>query len=350
MYSNAKSPSKSSRSRLKQKILSMALNTGLIRFGRQLWSNSLTVLNYHRIEDPTRKGFDSFKPNVSATPREFDRQMQYLARWFHVISIDDLIQWLEHVTNLPPYAALITFDDGYLDNYSFAYPILRNHGFEAVIYLTTGHIETDAPFFWDLAAYCFFHTERDGVTFPNGTEKQWTTHLERDQILKSWIESLKVLPEAEKQAIVSKLPAKLNVSIPKDYFRNLMMSWDHVREMQLGGIAFGGHTVNHPILTRISLETAAAEISTSKQHIEKETGRPVLSFAYPNGMAGDINSQIENSVRAAGYKAAFTLLNGPSALAEVRANPLAIRRIFISNNHTLPEYAALVSPINRYRN
>jgi len=350
MYSSKIQTAKRGRSRLKQKILSLALNTGLIRIGRRIWAKSLTVLNYHRIDDSTRDGFDSFKPNVSASPSEFDRQMKYLARWFNVIRIGDLVKWLEGRQSLPPFAALITFDDGYLDNYTHALPILRKYNFGAAIYLATGHIGTDKPFFWDLAAYCFFHTQSDRIAFPNGEERSWANPKDRDQILKAWIEALKALPEIEKQIMVTRLSNQLDVSIPQYYFRNLMLSWDQVREMQMSGIDFGGHTINHPILTRISLETAKAEIEGSKIHIEKETGQSVASFAYPNGMANDINPHIENLVKNAGYKTAFTLLNGPSLLREVQDNRFAVRRIFISNNHTFPEYAVLVSPINRYRN
>lgn len=337
------------RSRLKKSILWLAYNTGLFRFGRQLWSKSLTVLNYHRINDITQPDFDSFKPNVSASPTEFDRQMSYIKRWFNVIGINDLVRWLEGDQSLPPYAALITFDDGYLDNYSYAFPILQKYNFQAVIYLASGHIGTNQPFFWDLAAYCFFHTQCDRVSFPNGTEQRWTTPYQREQVLTAWIEALKSIPESEKQLVISHLPDQLKVSIPNGYFRNLMMSWDQVREIGKKGIDFGGHTINHPILTRVSPEIAQAEIKGSKEMIEKELGQPVLSFAYPNGMTKDLNTEIEKITARAGYKAAFSLLNGPSLLGEVKRSPFAIRRIFISHNHTLPEFSTLLSPINRYR-
>src|SRR5919197_5136055 len=100
------------RSSLKRKLLGFAHRTGLIRAGRVLWSKSLTVVNYHRINDPERKDFDSFKPNVSATPAEFERQMDYLSNWFQVVTARDVVQWLDGQRELPPYAALITFDDG----------------------------------------------------------------------------------------------------------------------------------------------------------------------------------------------------------------------------------------------
>jgi peptidoglycan/xylan/chitin deacetylase (PgdA/CDA1 family) len=275
--------------------------------------------------------------------------MDYLSKWFNVISAHDLVQWLSGGKELPPYAALITFDDGYLDNYTFAYPILRAHNFPALIFLTTEHIGTDAPFYWDMVAYCFHHTNRDQLTFPDGKTESWSNEEQRDQVSRNWIESMKLLPEGEKLRYVQDLPAALCVSVPEGFFKKLMMSWRQVREMQAGGIEFGAHTLTHPILTRITLDQVREEIEGSKARIEKELGGPVLSFAYPNGQASDLNREIEQIVAEAGIRVAFTLLNGPSSLEEVKRDPYAIRRIFISYKHSLSEYAALLSPINRYR-
>src|SRR5215213_544831 len=337
------------RSSIKQKVLKLAYNTGLIRAGRGLWAKSLTVVNYHRIDDPYRNGFDSFKPNVSATPEDFERHMDYLAKWFHIVSLKDIVQWLDGLADLPPYAALITFDDGYLDNYISAFPILRRYNSPALIFLATAHIGTDAPFYWDMAAYCFAHTRSDHLIFPDGRVKHWSSREQLDKVSKAWIESMKALPQAEKQTHVRRLPELLNVSIPDGFFRNLMMSWDQVREMQKGGIEFGAHTMHHPILTRISLNQVREEVTESKARIEAELGEPVLGFAYPNGQSSDLSDSIEKIVADSGIRAAFTLLNGPSPLGEVKQNPYAIRRIFISHRHSLAEYAALLSPINRYR-
>ena len=337
------------RSSLKSKLIGLADSSGLIRAGRGLWAKSLTVVNYHRIEDPYRKDFDSFKPNVSATPEDFDRQMDYLAKWFHVVSVRDIVQWLDGKKELPPYAALITFDDGYLDNYRNAFPILRAHNFPALIFLTTGHIGTDAAFYWDMAAYCFHHTKKDQLNFPSGPSEHWSTPQQRDQVSRDWIELMKTLPHQERLRHVQQLPEALGVSIPQGFFKNLMMDWDQIREMHRAGIEFGAHTMTHPILTRVSLDEVRAEVGGSKSRIESEIREPVLSFAYPNGQAADLNDPIEKIVAETGIRVAFTLLNGPTSQEEARRNPFAIRRIFISYKHSLPEYAALLSPINRYR-
>ena len=148
---------------------------------------------------------------------------------------------------------------------------------------------------------------------------------------------------------VQQLPQELGVSIPEGFFKNLMMSWDQVREMHRAGIEFGAHTMTHPILTRISLDEVRAEVAGSKSRIESEIGETVLSFAYPNGQSSDLNDPIEKVVSETGIRVAFTLLNGPTSQDEARRNPFAVRRIFISYKHSLSEYAALLSPINRYR-
>ena len=226
-------------SSLKHKLLNLAYGTGLIRAGRGLWAKSLTVINYHRIDNPYRTDFDSFKPNVSATPQDFDRQLEYVAKWFHIISLKDIVGWLDGRKDLPPYAALITFDDGYLDNYTSAFPILRKYNLSALIFLTTGHIGTDSPFYWDMAAYCFAHTQIDHLTFPDGRVEHWSTREQLDQVGRNWIELMKVLPQSEKQIYVENLPVFLDVAIPAGLFQRLMMNWDQVREMQKGGIEFG---------------------------------------------------------------------------------------------------------------
>ena len=83
---------------------------------QHLFPNVLTVLNYHRIDNPFRAGFDTLKINVSATPDDFARQMDYVKGHYNVINCEHLVLYLRGEKDLPPHAAVITFDDGYYDN------------------------------------------------------------------------------------------------------------------------------------------------------------------------------------------------------------------------------------------
>jgi peptidoglycan/xylan/chitin deacetylase (PgdA/CDA1 family) len=342
-------PNPTPRRFMKKLISRLVYNNAIIQLGQWAFSKTLTVINYHRIGDPDQPGFDSFRPNISAHPHMFAQQLEYLARWYNVIETRDLIQWLHHEKPLPPNAALITFDDGYLDNYTQAYPILRKYDLPAIIFLAAGHIDTDRPFYWDLAAYCFHHTSQDHILFPDNKEKHWSNDSQKELVSTAWIESMKKIADVEKKKWVEQLPQNLNVSVPVNFFRNLMMNWDQIREMSNNRIEFGGHTINHPILSKVPLSEAFDEIAGSKEKIEHELGREVHAFAYPNGMTDNFNPDIERAVTSAKSQAAFTLLNGPTSLHEVRKNPYTIRRIFISHMHTLPQFSLLTNFINRYR-
>jgi peptidoglycan/xylan/chitin deacetylase (PgdA/CDA1 family) len=320
---------------------------GIFRIVRKFLPNYLTVLNYHRIDDPYRDGFDTFRPNVSATPSEFARQMDHVARFYNVISGDDLVSFIKNRRALPPRALLITFDDGYLDNYINAYPVLKSRNLPAIIFLATNHIGSSAPFYWDFVAYCFHHTKMNSVELPHLGLRTWHTEEVRERAVLEWIETLKKISEQEKQKAILRLPEILNVSIPSDAFARMMISWFHAREMSENGIEMGAHTTSHPILTRVPLDVAAFEISRSKRHIEDELNKPVTSFAYPNGQASDFNGDILNQVQQAGYDISFTLLSGPTRYETAVRHPFTIRRIFIGYDDNFSRFVAKLSGVSR---
>jgi len=320
---------------------------GLFKFANLISPNVLTVLNYHRIDDVNNPEFDTFRPNVSATPSEFARQIEYISLNYRVISIPELVTFIRSGVSLPSRSALITFDDGYLDNYTYAYPVLKKFKLQAVIFLATDFIGTDKPFYWDLVAYCFHKTQKDNADLPGIGLVSWEDQPAREKHMLKWIEALKKIPEQEKQKIVNRLPQILDVSIPADHFRNLTISWEQARELTENGIVMGGHTASHPILTRIALEQAKSELSTSKHRIEDEIKMPVLSLAYPNGQTTDFNPEIMKLTRDLGYEVAFSLLSGPTSYTSVMRQPFAVRRIFLSHEDNFPRFAAKLAGVPR---
>lgn len=335
------------RGRVLSLSLEAAFRLGAFDRARLLHAQSLTVLNYHRIDYFDSPDFDLFRPNVSAAPETFAEQMDYLRARYNVISIEQLRAWLKGEAALPPHAALITFDDGYADNLTHAFPILKARSLPAVIFLTTGFLETSRPFYWDLVAYCFHHTRREVVSLPLLGERCWSDRKERDRVMRVWIETLKTLPDDRKNALIAELPARLDVAIPEERFSGLYLTWEQVRAMRREGIEFGSHTVSHPILTRIPLEQVRRELAESRRKIEQETGHPVVSLAYPNGQAADFSPAVAEAAREADFLLAFSLLPGPTRYQTVRRSPFTIRRIYIGNTDTLPRFAAKLSGLAR---
>lgn len=297
----------------------------------KLRSQTLTVLNYHRIADVEKDGRDTFLQNISATPSSFARQMDFLSENFNVISGAELLAWLQDKSELPPHAALITFDDGYQDNWSNAYPVLKKRNLPAIIFLTTNFIDKHTPFYWDKLAYAFYHTKKNTATLPLLGKQHWDNHETARKLTLAWAEASKLLHNEEKEAALSATLDALDITIPQAALSDLPLRWDQIREMANNGIEMGSHTLSHPILTRISLDQVRTEVVESKRRIEEEIGKPIFSFAYPNGGAADFNSAIQNILKQAGYSFAFSLMPGPTTYNTLRRKPYAIRRIFLGH-------------------
>lgn len=335
------------RNNKKDAILRLMFKLGFYKLPQSLFSRSLTVLNYHRIDNPQSDGFSTFKPNVSASPKQFDLQMEYLAAKYNIVSASEVSAWIMNGRQLPSRAALITFDDGYYDNYSNAFPVLQKRNLPAIIFLATDYMESSNPFYWDLIAYCFYKSSNDHLEIPLVGSFAWDNEISRDRIAKDIIEIMKTIPEPDKMKIIGSFPDLMNVSVSNDLFNGMFLSWGHVQEMSANGIEMGAHTASHPILTRISPEDVRLEIIKSKMKIEEVTNKPVLSFAYPNGQKADFNSTVINAVRDSGLRAAYTLLPGPTRFSTVKKYPYQIRRIFLSFKDTLPRFAGKLSGLSR---
>ena len=285
----------------------------------------LTVLTYHRVNDPNAPDFRYAQYNVSATPEQFSQQMEYVAEHYNVIGLQTLV---DHVCNhqpLPDRALLITFDDGYKDNFTEAYPILKRHHFPAVIFLATGFLNTSAVPWWDQCAYYFRHTSKKHATLPLIGEQSLETPLAMEAAHETFIYAIKAVPEDQKQAALAQLPAALDLeAVAHD--EQLFLNWDEVRELVANGIDCQAHTVTHPILSRTDAKDVQYQLSAARADIEQQTGKAVTAFAYPNGTPADYTASTLQLLRETGYQVAFTLVPGPSSSGEAIRNPLELRR------------------------
>jgi peptidoglycan/xylan/chitin deacetylase (PgdA/CDA1 family) len=307
------------------------------------------VLAYHRVRDPYEPGFDAYRPNVSASPAQFAAQLDYFQARFSIISLDDLLAWLQGtLESLPPRPLLITFDDGYRDNYQHAFPALRERNLPFVIFLTTDFLDTGQPFYWDVAAYLFHHSEETSIDLPDGQPAHWTSEHERDAVLEHWLAVMKALPDDQRALAVAALPRALHVDPPVAGWPAVeALTWDMVREMAEAGGAFGSHTCSHPIIARLSDLEARNQITKSSVRLTEELGKPTRSFAYPNGMTGDFLEVHFSMLREAGIEVAFTLEAAPSTYTEVRNQPLAIRRAVLGHHEDMSRVAFKVMGMKR---
>jgi peptidoglycan/xylan/chitin deacetylase (PgdA/CDA1 family) len=280
-------------------------------FVKRANTRDVQILVYHRVNDDNDPFFRGTPVNI------FARQMQYLAETYHVISLEEAVERIT-ANDLPESAIVITFDDGYRDNYLQAFPILKRLGLSATVFLATGAIGT-AKILWHDRVFNAFRETRVPVLEPFAGANTDAYRLGSDEE-KFFAQSrvlrlLRSVDDDERLRLIDKLADQLKVD-NRTQDSTLMLSWDEVREMSRHAVSFGSHTVSHPILSTLTTEKANREIADSKAIIERELGRPVTTFAYPNGTEHDFTNGTKNLLREAGYVCGVTTLYGSNGTAQ----------------------------------
>ena len=295
------------------------------------------VLGYHRIGRPGDGVHDVRL--WSATADDFAEQVRFLTRQVEIVSGDELPEALGSRRGR---RVALTFDDGYRDNYDTAYPVLRSHGVPAVFFVATGFLDRPRVAWWDEIAW-MVRSSRRPVLEPGA----WLTaplacdRPGRDAAIRT-LGAIYVRLPAERAGPFLEWLASATGSGRADAAAaaSTWMTWDMVREMRAAGMAFGAHTVDHPVLARCSVERQRREIAGSVARLHDELGQPPTLFSYPIGAPGTFDARTRACLREAGITHAFSLSGGyqrPGAL-----DPLDIPR-----EHREPDALARALPRGR---
>jgi len=325
-------------------FFSAAHHLGLFPALRRRLPANLSVLAYHRIVDPDRSGYYGLKGNVSATPSAFETQLDYLMGECNVISLDEILELVTDGKPLPENAVLITFDDGYRDNYTTALPALARRGLPAVLFAATGFVDGLVCPFWDWVIEAFRISEKERAALPLLGIRAWRTANEREAVGAEWIKASMMCPHLEFRRALRELSRAIEVPLPAAPPPGLMMNWDELKAMTEGGFAIGAHSATHPVLLRTSPDRARREIEISKALLEQRTNSRVTSFAFPNGLFSTLH---EGMLKTAGYTFGFRVEGGLALTREIRERPFAIRRTCITLKDDLPRFIAKVGGVAR---
>jgi peptidoglycan/xylan/chitin deacetylase (PgdA/CDA1 family) len=224
----------------------------------------------------------------------------------------------------------ITFDDGYLDNYTLAYPVLRKYRVPAMIYITTGVMGTSEGTWPDLIEHALLETQKEQFSLQGlfGHEiVKIKTINEKEKANIRITEALKLRPDFERKELMEGLLKNLRVDI--NHVNNerprIMLNWDEIKEMAKNGITIGSHSHTHPILSRMPLQKAKEDIFTSKKIIEENLCIKVKHFAYPNGRGEDFSEELRNYCKEIGFESVASLIHGTNNPSN--GNTFALKRI-----------------------
>lgn len=327
------------------KVMAMTGLHRLLAVLRALKPGELPILAYHRVCDIGDESAFPFDPGlVSATSASFAWQMRYLRDRYHPITFRFLLEALDGRAALPRRPVIVTFDDGYEDNYSNAFPVLRSLAMPATVFVSTGYIGSGRPFWFDMVTHILYHAPVAALTV---RELDMTLSLDggvdsRRRAARHLVDALKRVGNAQRLDILALLEREHAGAVKPGEFRLARpLDWDQVREMSAAGIEFGSHTVSHPILSRLEDGELERELADSKRRLEQELGKPVPVLAYPVGGTGEFNDGVVRAAAAAGYRLGVSYVPGANRLGSL--DRFRLRRQHVERYTSNADFSGLLS-------
>lgn len=308
-----------SRSNPVKRIIKRSLQHIAASFGRHTRPSKepqLLLLMYHRILPGNDPRAQREEPGMIVTPESFKMHMGILKQYFDIVHFSEWIALKNSDTELPARACAITFDDGWADNYEFAFPILQEMGIPATIFLVSDMVGKNQQFWPERLAQLLTNIalqQPDQWSNPVldwilkcPTSYTFTSTAPSQHQLSELIAAAKSYSDEDIHQRLDLIEEKLQLASNES--RPSILNWQQINEMCATGlIEAGSHTCNHIRLTDATSHSVLQhEIIDSKTKIENKTGRPVKTFCYPNGDFSD-NAL---SLVMQHYSAAVTTKNG----------------------------------------
>lgn len=330
------------RNALKNLLAALLYGSGLLSFLiRRRYRNRIIVLTYHRVL-PNQLLQETFSHEaIIVSPQVLQRHISTLKRHFKCLSLGEFNNHVRMRDFPQQPACLITFDDAWQDNYTYALPILKQLATPAVIFVPTDYIGTGKLFWQERLGHLVHEVCRQDPDNASEILKEF-----------GW-EHIPLLPEElrinEIRAVIRSIKSRDYVYIMRitevlvnaskqtnaDYRQDRYLTLEQMAEMEREGVSFQSHACSHRILTRLEADELDDELRISRQWIRINHGKEPTAIAYPNG---DHNEKVVESCARNGYSVGFTTLYGH---VTVHSDPYTLRRVNISNA-TAPNEARLL--------
>lgn len=322
-----------------KRVAKRMLAHGLVRTGcwdliLRGWARRRTtlILTYHRVLEKLEPTLDYSQPGMVVTLPTFERQLSFLEQHFEIVSLGALLDEGNRPAGRP--RCVITFDDGWRDNYDVAFPVLRRRGIPATIFLTTDFVGTERVFWHTDLIYLLLHGElscllRDGrmlAAYPAAVRDclqrcAGQSGARRADEIDAAVETVKAACDEEViHELIDTLTGPAGLHRPFFPERRFFLDWDQVQEMAANGFEIGSHGCSHRIMTRLSREEVEQELYRSKAEIERRVGREARHFAFPNE---DASEALTRLAARAGYR---TACGGVPGTGTPEPRILALRR------------------------
>jgi len=274
------------------------------------------ILGFHRI---CSNGLpvNSFDTCPTIELKLFREILIYVKQHYNILPLSEFYK----IRDLDKPLAAITFDDGWRDNYDLAFPVLQGLKVPATIFVTTGKIGTDEPFWQQMLGKTFKEFMGMGKSREQENFKKLLGIEEKVVLTQDFLEKT-----THQWKSLSSADLKEKVDLLRNYCKDFrgtrcFLNIEEIQEMLRFGIEFGTHSINHLILSKEPDAIVETELSGSKKTLEKVVGKLVDMLAYPDG---GLNDRVVEIARDLGYKVGCTTKAG---YACKRDDPMRLPRL-----------------------
>lgn len=305
--------------------------------------NSAIILGYHGVTD----GAVPLENWIQMKATLFEEHIRYLAGSFRCVTFSQLLKEL-YSNKIIPKTVCVTFDDGYANNFLHAFPILGKYRVPATIFLTAGLINTKKLLWHDLVLCAIASTSKSEIVFKSAA-LPLRSKKNKEEFYRYFIDKYKYTSIHQQRKITRQLADALDVNLDEimpngNFLEYRLLDWEEIKEMKQSGlIEFGSHTVNHSILSQLSIEEAQSEIRSSKEILEQYVGQ-VSSFSYANGTERDFNESHIQIIKSLNYSGAVTTIHGRVSASD---NPFKLHRYCIGSEYKTEDLDYLLHTIHK---
>jgi peptidoglycan/xylan/chitin deacetylase (PgdA/CDA1 family) len=288
--------------------------------------NKILILSYHRVVPENLIDMNCQMPGMYISYQSLDLHLQWLKKNTNIILLDQVIELINLQQPLEFSYCSITFDDGWKDNYQYAFPILKSNQTPATIFLIGQNLHETKPLTWFVLFDLILNLKNipDNFTGINEFDRLISKTRYRLDKARIIINFLRSLPYEKYQLIsnrvISYYFSEYNIEHYISKYQHL--SLDEVVEMSKGNISFGYHSYSHPMLVHLPLKDLIQEIKTPKVLLDKSINFN-HTFCFPDGKYNEI---IEKVLINNSYIGAVNLEKGFNCYLD---NPYRLKRINI---------------------
>jgi peptidoglycan/xylan/chitin deacetylase (PgdA/CDA1 family) len=272
----------------------------------------LKILVYHRVLPAGDQLKAELQPGMCVLQNTFEEQMRFLSKRYKIISVSEMADMISRSDFPRKRTALITFDDGWKDNYDYAFPVLKKYNMPATVFLATDYIcSNNLPLVMEinlLIGEADLWPSNAMRIYQDVTCREMPPEIFGENALRANTKAInnpfkfvkavmELEPELQKK-VLDKMRIEAGFSGPQSEKR-WMLNWEELRQMQDWNISYGSHGKSHELFTELDERELARELKESKAIIENNLGIEVSSVAYPNG---NYNHQVKQAAKKHGYK------------------------------------------------